>query len=254
MMYRYLMAVILPLMTAPVFAQQSIDEIDTLTEQWIKLEKQTYQLTNEWQEQAPAMRQRIQLLKAEQAQLKAILAQSSDTQGDVEQQRDALLAQQSEMEIQQEKVSRTLAKIVAQVDSLYDQLPAPVKVQWDDEQAQLTEENDTSTLMQVALAKLSSLQKFDQQLTVNETVITTPDDKEVLVKQFYLGAGYAWFTNADGRYRGYGNRTSGTWQWTFDENIDFQAIQQAIAIFEKKQEPSFVELPVVIATQSTGTE
>lgn len=253
-MYRYLLAVVLPLAATPVFAQQPVDEIDTLTEQWIKLEKQTHQLNNEWKEQAPAMRQRIQLLKAEQAQLKAILAQSSNTQGDVEQQRDTLVAQQSEMEVQQEKVGRTLAVISTQVDSLYEQLPAPVQSQWEDEQAQLTEDANTSSLMQVTLAKLSSLQKFDQQLTVNETVITTPDNKEVLVKQLYLGAGYAWFTNADGRYQGYGNRTSGIWRWYFDGSIDFKAIQQAIAIYEKKQEPAFVELPVVIATQLSGVE
>ena len=198
-MFRLYNTLLLSLLISPVWAQQAISEVDGLTEQWLGLERQERQLREEWQLQAPTMQQRIQLLQAEKIQLAEILAQSEASQGDVEQQREALLASQSDMEAQQGKLTRSLEAITAQVNSLYVALPNPVRSQWDEEQAQVDNVTDTSENLQVLLAKLSALHRFNQQITVNETVITAPDQQDVLVKQFYLGAGYAWFTNASGQ-------------------------------------------------------
>ena len=74
----------------------------------------------------------------------------------------------------------------------------------------------------------------------------------MLVKQFYLGAGYAWFTNASGRYQGTGEVIEGEWQWRFDESLTGDEIAKAIAIYEKRKEPVFVELPVSLSSATGG--
>ncbi len=74
-----------------------------------------------------------------------------------------------------------------------------------------------------------------------------PDDKDVLVKQFFVGSSYAWFTNADGQYQGVGRVRNGEWQWQFSDNVDSEAVALAVAIFEKKHEPDFVSLPLTLA-------
>ncbi|MEC9261172.1 MAG: DUF3450 family protein [Pseudomonadota bacterium] len=251
-MFRLYNILLLSLLISPVGAQQAINEVDGLTEKWLGLERQERRLLNEWQQQAPTMQQRIQLLQAEKAQLADILAQGKANQGDVEQQREALLASQSDMETQQEKLTRSLATITARVNSLYSALPDPVRTLWDEEQSQLADSTETSANLQVVLAKLSALHRFNQQLTVNETIITAPDEQDVLVKQFYLGAGYAWFTNASGRYQGTGEVIEGEWQWHFDESLTGDEIAKAIAIYEKRKEPGFVELPVSLSSATGG--
>ena len=74
-----------------------------------------------------------------------------------------------------------------------------------------------------------------------------PDDKDVLVKQFFVGSSYAWFTNADGQYQGIGRVLNGEWQWQFSESVDSEAVALAVAIFEKKHAPDFVSLPLTLA-------
>ena len=230
-----------------VMAATKASDIDGLTEKWISIERQTQKLENEWRESEPALRQRIQLLKAERTQLQSMIDESKAATTDVEAQREALLSEQSELEAQQGGVERALTGVIGQVDSLYSSLPEIIRQTWDKEQAELAADADTSNKLQVTLAKLSSLQKFNSKLLVNETVMRAPDDKDVLVKQFFVGSSYAWFTNADGQYQGVGRVRNGEWQWQFSDNVDSEAVALAVAIFEKKHEPDFVSLPLTLA-------
>lgn len=228
------------------------DEVDNLTREWLQIEAQERKLVLDWQEQEPIVRQRIELLKKEKAQLQAILAKSTDSQDDVEARRNALLAEQNALESQQEDVANALAALVSRVNSLYDSLPTPLQVNWDKEDGALAGEDgeNPSKILQVALAKLSRLSQFDTKLTVNEEVLTTPEGKDIVVKQLYLGSQLAWFANADGTVAGTGYPSNGKWEWHFDANADGQAINQALAVFERRQQPAFIALPLPFETQN----
>lgn len=224
------------------------DTLDKLTQQWLNIEQQDSLIRNEWQQQQPTMHQRIQLLKAEKTQLKTMLSQSTASNDDVETRRNDMLAQQNELESQQQQITQLLAALNSEVDSLYFALPDIIKKSWDKENSQLSAEPDNSQQLQVMLAKLSQLQRFDQTLTINEVILTAPNGKEVLMQQLYLGAGYAWMTSANGQYTGSGHAENGNWVWYFDDSLDAQQIGSAIAIFKKKQSPEFVSLPLNIST------
>ncbi|QJR80791.1 DUF3450 family protein [Alteromonas pelagimontana] len=232
--------------SASACAASKADELDKLTGKWLQIEKQEQLLLNEWKERKPSLEQRIALLKAEQKQLQQILQQSSASQDDVEARRNALLAEQNSLEEQQSQVSRALQGLRQRSDSLYSALPEPVQVTWDKEQAALDNEADTSQQLQVVLAKLSRLGQFNQQVSVNEGILAAPDGSDVVVKQLFLGSSYAWFSNSDGKYAGYGKAIEGNWRWTFDSDIDAQQISKAIAIFEKRHQPELVQLPVLL--------
>ncbi|WP_394222969.1 DUF3450 family protein [Alteromonas gracilis] len=242
-----LLVLITVLSCSNVLAKTKASDIDTLTEKWINIERQTQKLENEWRESEPALRQRIQLLKAERTQLQSMFAESKAAANSVENQREALLSKQSELEAQQGGVKRKLMGVIGQVDSLYSSLPEIIRQTWDKEHAELDADADTSNKLQVTLAKLSSLAQFNSKLLVNETVMRAPDDQDVLVKQFFVGSSYAWFTNADGQYQGIGRVQNGEWQWQFNESVNSEAIALAISIFEKKHEPDFVSLPLTLA-------
>ena len=121
------------------FVKNEIEEIDKLTEQWLSIERQTQKLENEWRETEPVLRQRIQLLTDERAQLQTIINENQSTSNDVEAQREMLLSQQSKLETQQNELEHTLAGVITQVDNLYALLPDLLRETWDKEQAALNE-------------------------------------------------------------------------------------------------------------------
>ena len=248
LLFVFLLALsLLVLMTSQVSAQSQVEEIDKLTEQWLSIERQTQKLENEWRETEPVLRQRIQLLADERAQLQTIINENQSTSTDVEAQREMLLSKQNDLETQQDELEKTLTGLKNQVDSLYPLLPDLLRTAWDKEQAAQTPDSNTSNTLQVVLAKLTAVQQFNSKLSVNQAVITTPDGKEVLVKQLYAGSGYAWFTSPDGLYQGIGSSSEGEWQWQFSDFESKDDIFRAIAIFEKKREPDFVLLPLILS-------
>ena len=229
------------------------EDIDRLTEQWLQIEQQKQNLQNDWAEQKPAMQQRQSLLKAEKKQLTEMLQESAAGQDDVEARRSELLARQAELESQQEKLTTELDRLQASVESLVPMLPPTVQQTWDREQSAVGEQSETSVLLQGTLAKLSELTEFDRRLATNEAVITAPDGQDVLVKQLYLGAGFAWFTSREGDYAGYGAVVDHQWQWQFDEDLDSDAINRAIAVFERREQPQLIQLPVLLSNTSSST-
>lgn len=233
----------------PSLANNLTQSIDSLTKQWLQIEQQEQNLMLDWQQRKPAIIQRIELLKSERAQLQAILSKNSQNQDDVENKRNELLTEQNQLETEQAELRNLLSGLINQLDNKYQALPDPVKSLWDKEQTDIDLEAQDSTNLQLVIAKLSRAQQFDDQITINETLFVTPDNKEVLVKQLYLGLGFAWFASNDGAYIGYGRVQQGQWQWHYDDNINSTALLKAIAIYEKRQTPSFVELPLFVATQ-----
>ncbi len=229
---------------------QEADRIDRLTRQWLDTERQSSRLQSEWRDQQPVLFQRIALLKAERDQLQGILQESHSNQSDVDAQRSTLLDEQAHLEQQQLDVANSIAQLKSRLGAIKDQLPPPLSDAWAAEQTELGDNPDTSTQLQVALAQLSRVADFNQRISVNESPITTPDAREIQVKQLYLGVGMAWFTSADGQVAGWGQAGDEGWQWHFADGVDADAVNRAIAMFEKREQAEFVRLPVVLQPAS----
>lgn len=223
---------------------------------WLDTDRQTSHLQTDWQAQQPILEQRLTLLKAEKTQLQTILKDSNENQSGVEIRRAELLAQQAELEKQQQDLTQGLSLLTKRIASVNLRLPPPLKSVWKDEQSTLGEQPESSLQLQVALAQLSRLADFDQRISVHEMPITRLDGSDILVKQLYLGVGMAWFVSADGQFSGWGQANDEDWSWEFEsDNLDLDAseISKAIAIFEKRQQADFVRLPVKLANISMST-
>ncbi len=245
---RNLLFAALTLCSAQQLSAATPAQIDRLTEKWLQVEQQNHALINDWKVQKPAMQQRLSLLQAEKEQLTQMLQESSAGQDDVEERRSELMAEQAELEQQQEKLTEALAQLAATTEGLSPMLPELVRNNWEKEQQAVGDQAETSVLLQGTLAKLSDLDEFNQRITTHETVMSTGTD-DVLVKQIYLGAGYAWFASQGGDYAGYGRIVNHTWQWQFSDQIDGDAINRAIDVFEKRQPPQLVQLPIIIGAE-----
>ncbi|MBU2871691.1 DUF3450 family protein [Colwellia sp. E2M01] len=244
------------LFTLSAFALDTA-QIDELTQQWLNIEKQSVQLQRDWQEQQPILEQQLTLLNEEKSQLTRMLSEDTSSQAQVDVKRSELLQQQGDLEQQQDKLTTQLNAFNKQLLQLNDMLPPPLINAWQSEDDVLDAEPTASLQLQVGLAKLAKLNEFDQRISVYEMPLTAPntaDNKQILVKQFYLGVSQAWFTSANGEYRGWGQATPEGWQWHFDENLDQDKINKAIAIFEKKKQADFVSLPMVLQAQPFGAK
>ena len=160
------------------------------------------------------------------------------------------LAQQAELEQQQQELNQGLTVLSKRIKAVNKRLPPPLQETWRNEQGALGEQPTPSLRLQVSLAQLSSLADFDQRISVHQMPILKEDAGEILVKQFYLGLGMAWFVSADGQFSGWGQADEEGWNWQVSENINAKEISKAIAIFEKRQQAEFVRLPVMLANTS----
>lgn len=232
---------------------QTPDTVDRLTQQWLATEHQTSALMSEWQLQQPILEQRQALLQAEKEQLLAILKQSDAGQSSVDTRRSELLAEQSNLEKQQQQLTHYLEQLVARQHSLTELLPPPLASAWQKESATLSESPEASQLLQVALAQLGQLADFDNRLSVHEAPIQQADGGELLVKQLYLGVGMAWFSSADGEFAGWGQASDAGWEWHIDTSANAKEIHKAIAIYEKRQQADLVKLPIQLTSSNAQT-
>lgn len=225
-----------------------IGQIDQLTQQWLDIDRQATQLQVDWQTQKPILSQRRSLLEAEKAQLQFLLKESNESQEGVAARRKELLEEQTKLEQQQHNLTQSLKLLTARVNSFKAILPPPLVMVWNDEQSTLNQDPDASQQLQVAISQLSQLTDFDTRVSVHQAPITLSNNKEVMVKQLYLGVGMAWFTSIDGQHAGWGRASNNAWVWNLDDDLDSKAILNAIAIFEKKKMASLVRLPVKLAS------
>lgn len=232
-------ALALPVLAAQSSAGLTTDRMDQLTRQWLDTERQATHLSSDWQQQKPLLEQRIGLLQAEQQQLQGLLQQNNDSSDDVEQQRNQLLAQQAQLETQQASTSAALTSLQARLDTLYPLLPPPLQEGW-----QSAQQTNSSETLRLQLARLTRLKEFNERVSLHSMRLTDNSGNEVLVQQLYLGLAQAWFSSANGEYRGYGRVENGQWHWHFSNDIDATAVLDAIAIVEKQKPAANISLPL----------
>jgi chromosome segregation ATPase len=229
------------------FTQADIAEIDRLTERWLNTEAQSRQIEKEWHTQKPILEQRISLLRAGKEQMQAMLKENKRDRSDVDEKREQLLSEQAQLEKQQADLQSALTLVLARVNEMKALVPNLIAENWDHEDTALDSNAEASMQLQVALAKLSQLADFNDQVSIHEARMLTKDNREFVAKQFYLGVGIAWFSNSDASLSGWGQADEDGWQWHFDSSVDGNEVNHAIAIFEKKAQAEFVNLPITLS-------
>ena len=111
-------------------AAQEVAKADHMIEQWLSLERQNSSLESDWQSQKPLLLQRLSLLEIEKKQLQALLTEKSTDSSEVEQKRLNLIQEQSDLEINQQKLSQGVNVLLAQLAGLQGLLPPPVLQSW----------------------------------------------------------------------------------------------------------------------------
>jgi len=238
------LVLLLAAIARPSGAQEPADpirQIDALTQQWTSLERQKDELRSEWRTQKPVLEQQLTLLEREISELDTLIKTTTEQQDDVEQQRLAMLEEQTRLEQDSAALEASLAQASLNLHSLSRDLPPPLSKHWDDELARL--DNPLATVserFQKLLDLLGQLDDFDAKVTLNEAVMTVGDGGDHVVKQVYLGLSHGWYVTADQRFAAAGMPGPDGWAWTAVP--DGAAIAKIVAILEQREHPEVVSI------------
>lgn len=233
----------------PLVARSSTVEIDKLVKQWVQLGQQTSEIKQQWRLRKPVLIQQLQLLKAEKVSLTALLNQDEGANDDIQQQRIALLQQQTQLESTQNNLTTVLDKTQQSLITLYPQLPPPLKSLWDSEIVLLQGLKSNSERMEKQLFLLDSLSRYNQRIATHQVSMIFNDELEIQVKQVYLGTHLGWYVSQNGEYWGSGKSTVNGWQWQHQSDlISPQELLDLIAATEDFSHASLVRLPIDITS------
>ena len=225
-----------------------VREVDALTLQWTRLERQKEVLLANWRMDRPILEQQLALLEREARELTELIEASSREQDDVEQRRLELLGEQTRLEQEQAALDRSLVQAARQLQSLHAQLPPPLVDAWAAERPRLDDPLLTATeKLQLVIELLQQLDDFEQRVSLHQAVMTLDDGREHLVTQVYLGLSRGWYVTDDRRFAAAGMATPTGWQWK--PMTEGAAIADSVAILERRLEPRLVSLPLELGAE-----
>ena len=183
-------------------APSKVEQTDSLIQKWLAIEQQRNAMINDWHQQEPLLKQRLVLLKQEQAQLEQNLTTANDIDSEVEKKRAQLLKSQNNMESGQVLLEKALIDYFQVIAEIQPQLPPPLFNAW---QKKLSSSEfvtaDITKKLNTLLELLEQLNDFEQRISHAQTALTLPTpqgEKEVMVQQLYIGLAQAWYVSLDG--------------------------------------------------------
>ena len=233
-----------------IAAESKTQQADNLIKQWLSIEKQRNALNFDWRQQQPLLKQRLTLLTQEQIQLQDKIAGDKLSSSDVEDKRTQLMTSQNDMEANQSLVENALIDYYQLITELHPQLPPPLFESWQEKlSSRTTKKINTTEKLTTLLDMLEQLNDFDQRISHHQSIQRVIDEsieKEMVVRQLYMGLAQAWYVSLDGSLTGRGIPESSGWRWIPDEQVDSETILNAIAMIERKSEARILSLPVAL--------
>lgn len=226
-------------------AETAIQSASALTTEWIQIENQHSRLLRDWAQTQEALEQQIRLLKAERELLQETLQANKGDRDEVAQAREELLAQQEQMEADQQRLQEVLESASVALRSLQPQLPPPLQQKWQEPMARLTgTSSSASEKLQALLALQGDFDAFNQRIALHTTTMSLSDGRDILADQIYLGVSQGWYISADGKHFGTGRPTPMGWRWQEQTDLDPAQLQRIVAILHAEDEAALTPVPV----------
>lgn len=210
-------------------ATSAMQDIDSLTQQWLNTERSTVQLESDWQLEQALLSQRIHLLTQQNQQLQKLIDSAHHTADELTQQRQQLLLEQTQLEQDVAQYEQSEPKIIYLLQQQLAAAPPYLQQQLMAQLAQLTEKKQLNHKYQLITDVLKQLSKNRELIQVKKGLIQLSQGP-LMAEQLYLGNSQAWFITADKSTSGIGFATQAGWQWLPQEGYEDEistAIQRA---------------------------
>jgi hypothetical protein len=229
-----------------------LDDIDSLTEQWVAIEQQRTAIRSNWLERERIGSTQIKLLRAERQSLKAFLDDAAQSDTEIDQQRIALFSEQQELEARDAALQLDMRIIVDELVVIQKQIPPPLQSKWEGHLAKLSQEKlSLSEKLSTVLVLLDETTDFSKRIALHKSRMTF-GDRTVLVNELYLGLSRGWYISEDGSASGSGRARETGWRWREapnDPGFDNFQLYETIKLIESGSARGLVSLPVSLGNR-----
>lgn len=227
---------------------ESIANARDVYKQYIEVRKLIGEEKATWRTEQVALADMIGVLEAEAAQLEEAMKSLRSSASTADQKRAELNTSLESARATSTAFDATIADFEKRIKGLVVRLPDPLRRELQPLLSRLPEDPEQTRLgysqrLQSVVGILAQTDKFNSDMKyVSE--VKTIEGESLEVQTIYLGLATALFSDATGRYAGYGYPAEDGWKWTTAKGPDAAAVAQAIDIYLSRKSPAFVAVPL----------
>ncbi|HCR29184.1 MAG TPA: hypothetical protein DIV79_04115 [Opitutae bacterium] len=233
-----------------VMSAPELGQTRATLKEWVELKKLISEERSSWTVEQQTLNESIDLLTQEIEKLDEQITAMQEDADAAQLERQSLNNEEDELKRASAVVQQVATDLEASVIDLMDYFPQSLQ----DKLSILTErmpknakEADAlglSTRIQYVIGILGEIEKFHNQITVEETMQRI-GDSEVAVKTMYIGLAVAYYVDGTRTEAGVLRPAKGGWEKETRNDMAEQ-IAQAIGIYEREETAEFVDLPISI--------
>ena len=228
-------------------AQRSLEETRLVMAKWIETQQILSKERNEWQQGKEILLGRLEVVRKEIATLEEKIQEAQSKVSEAETKRDALQAENGELRAVGKELSDAAGRMEGDVRRLLLAIPEPISTKLAPLSQRIPEDPEKAKVsaaerFQNVIGILNEVTKANNEITVNYEVHDLADGKPSEVQALYIGLAQAYFVSARGE-AGIGRPSPDGWKWEPSKTAAAD-ILNALEIFQGKQSPAFVPLPV----------
>lgn len=239
------LAVLLPIS----YSAESTDpgDLKSQADRWIELEIQIAAERNQWESEKEILQNSRDVLQKEQEALEAKLEANELATSLFRARFESAEANLAQLEAAHELLRTQGAAVESRLRSLLPRLPEPLRASVDPQFLKLdnrTGENaiSVSEATQTLVAILSTVDRFNNSLTLTHQLRTNAAGEILDVKVLYWGLALAYAVDARGEGAWMLVPGPDGWEWQ-DQRENASAISALMAVYEKQQSPRLIALP-----------
>jgi len=216
--------------------------------QWVELKKLISEEESRWTVEKQTLNESIDLLTKEIEKLDEQITSMQEDADAAQLERQSLNNEDDQLRAASAVVKEIASELEAQVLGLVDYFPESLK----DKLSLLTERIPKnakaadalglSTRLQYVIGILSEIEKFNRQISVEETMQRI-GDSDVAVKTIYIGLAVGYYVDGTRTQAGILRPAKGGWEKERRDELAEQ-IATAIGVYEREETAQFVNLPI----------
>ena len=235
-----------------VSADERLSDARDAVTQWVEVEKTLSREAADWRAKRAHLADLLSVAKQEIETLRAQIDDSRETATVGDKRRAELVARRDKLSGTAAAIAGFLKPAESRLRELKKRLPPPLQERLTPFYKRLPANSEETTLglaerMQTVVGILSSIQKFDTAVTIDEAVRELSDGSSGEVRTIWFGLGAAYYISAGGVDAGIGIPTADGWEWKSQPQLA-EAIQKVLQAADgQARETGFTPLPVKVA-------
>lgn len=234
--------------SSALFSAPELGQTRSTLKQWVELKKLVSEEKSKWTVEKQTLNESIDLLTKEIDKLDQQITSMQDQADSAQRERQSLNNEDDRLKAASAVVGEIATDLESQVIGLVEYFPESLKKKLKllteriPKNAKAADTLGLSTRLQYVIGILSEIEKFNKQITVEETMQRI-GDSDVAVKTIYIGLAVAYYVDGTRTQAGILRPAKGGWEKERRDELALE-ISTAIGVYEREETAQFVNLPI----------